>query len=417
MISGRTTVLLTESTVTANIVCRLTGLETFATRGHVYDFALNSNMVTLKPKSVAIVERLRLFNRSDLNLLIATDNDQQGELIASHLKALTPKATHQRINLTALSEQAILNALETPNGFSEKLANQAAYLRVLNLRLKEMAKGGSYLTTTGITLAKSFLERGSARHWINHTVDINGKELYTKLPANMGKIQPINIYKTMPCNTRSIVTAAVFSNIQNIHQQLQDAYEKQELSYIRTDSHALPTTNAAYSHHVGSAELEDAHYAIHNLTPYESDVTRLVYKINESACSDKIHVVSLESQFGQTIAMDEPLPEHVLSPSQDIMLHLATDPDSYASTITSHSSKYQQFLFNGERVNHGLLERTVKEAQRLLPEIVSVGVKKTIDKLAIETPNVTDSMSEAIDAEISTLKKPVETGLDFINPF
>ncbi|MDN3661097.1 toprim domain-containing protein [Vibrio agarivorans] len=418
MISGRTSVLLTESTVTANVVCRLTGLETFSTRGHIYDFALEDNIVSLKPKSIPLLERLRLFNRSDLHILIATDSDQQGELIAAHVKALTPKATHQRVHIRSLTSEDIYTAIDRPTGFSEKLATEAAYLRVLNLRLKEQSKGGSFLTTTGLTLSKSLLERGTSREWTNHTVNVGGKELYTKLPPAMNTIHPIKVNKIQPCNTRAIATAAVFSNIPNVHEQLQNAYENQELSYVRTDSTTLPLSNSLYSGHTGTDELNDAHYALHNLTPYDSDLTRLVYKINESACTDNLHAVELESGFGATIAIDEPLPDHRITPEQDIMLHLATDPDTFPSVITSHTPKYRQFLYNGESLNHKLMDSLLLEGKRVMPDLIEHGVKRTIELLAIETPQMQVQMREAIEAEQLALKKPVKTGfaLDMINP-
>ncbi|WP_281188490.1 toprim domain-containing protein [Vibrio harveyi] len=392
MTSGHTFVI-TESPLTANNIGEQLKLPCLATNGHIFDYQLINNQIALVAKHPPIVEQLSSLNAHGCKICIATDRDPQGELIAQHIKALTPLATHQRIHITGYDPFSLQTALGKPHDFNERLASEAAYLRVINLRLK-MANQSHFLTTTGITLANSFEKRGRVDDWTNHTVEIDGRQLFTKLPP---KIEgTISVIKPEPVTTRTIAVLAALNNIENLHRKLQELYENHCISYFRTDSTTLPMTNLCYKHHIGIRDLQDAHYAVHNLSPYHSDLERFIYKQNESAISSSTHIVVLDTGFGKTLAIDEHLPDQPLTPESELLLHLAVDEDSFASTLTKHPPKYKSYFYNGNKLNTGLVSKVLLQAKQSMPELLTRGIRGTISMLVDQDVQHQSNIAELI---------------------
>ncbi|MCG9578601.1 toprim domain-containing protein [Vibrio tubiashii] len=369
-------VIITESPMTAARIQAAIGGDTMATYGHIFDFVYKDNKLGLQGKNPALIERLGFLNESGMNIVLATDSDSQGELIAQHVKALTPSATHIRVHINELTPHGINTALRSPFAISDAKANEAAYLRLLNLKMAKIEPRGTF-TTTSITLAKSFALRGRLAELEDYNVECQGKTLYTRFAKKLNG-EFIGVRRPPPANTRQIAQLAASQNNLSIHNELQELYQAGRLSYIRTESRTLPMSNEIYTHHVSDERLNEAHYAIHNLTPYSSDLEQLVFKINDTARTSSMNVLEIHTSIGNFIALDRPLAAKKLRPAAEIMMHLSLDSDSYVSTLGRSSEKYARVFFNGERYNERAAERVMRQGNLYTPDIVEHGVKHIV---------------------------------------
>ncbi|MGD8116827.1 toprim domain-containing protein [Vibrio sp. TRT 29B02] len=382
-------IIISESPLAASAIQRASGIDVMATYGHLFDYQYINKSIGLVAKNPNLVKQIALQNSPDQTLIIATDNDAQGELIAQHIQAITPRATHQRIHISELTKDGIQNALSRPVPVNHQLANEGAYIRMLNLKLSKLEPRG-VLTTTSITLAKSIEDRGRLNQLQNYTIAHKGQEYYTRYPEALEKNLDA-VLQPLPAVTRNLTMLAAFQNITNIHNAMQDLYQARRLSYIRTDSPVLPQTNLLYSEHISETVLDSAHYAIYNLTPYQNDIERYVYKINESAVSNRHHALEVRTSLGSILAIDEPLPIGELRPACELMLHLSLDENAFASTISSAAQKYEKVFFTGSYLDDSSVSRIRSKAQRLVPDIYERGIKSII---ASENPITVKHVSE-----------------------
>ncbi|EGQ9239493.1 type IA DNA topoisomerase [Vibrio vulnificus] len=408
MISGHSTVI-TESPLTASKIGESLGLPTLSTYGHIFDYQLKNDRVCLVAKNGTAIDRIQWLNNDSQLIYVATDYDPQGELIAQHIKALTPRATHKRVLISSLDKASLKHALSHPTDFNDKLASEGAYLRVMNLRLKA-SRQSSYLTTTGITIANSFALRGRMNTWENHTIELGGHKLYTKLPRGIDEHNKIHVELVKPCTTRALAIYAALNNIENLHEKLQQLYEQEALSYFRTDSLVLPQKNGCYTTHCSKESLQEPHYAIHNLLPHSTRLERIVYKINESATSTTLNAVNLDFGLGKIMAVDEAISEPALTPQSEIMMHLALAEDSYASIIAKHPKKYCRHFYNGNTLNTGLIRKTLVQARNILPDLLDKGIKQTIKEM-VSTDN-TFQMNETKAIQNHDFKRIASIELD-----
>lgn len=387
--------VIAESPFATSEIGRRFNVSTFATYGHIFDYDIITGQVALVARNTQTIEKLEMLNKANEHVIIATDNDPQGELIASHIRALTPKALHSRVNAAVLYSQTLDEALSKPSSFNDRLAAEGAYLRVMNLKLKKMHQK-QFLTTTSIALAKSFTERGRTNHWINHTIEIDNSRLQLKLPSDLTSIDPIRVSKPDPCTTKSLMSFAAMANITELHDKLQRLYESSCISYFRTDSTVLPSSNHCYKHHVGSGALGDAHFAIHNLTPPTSELESLIYKINESAVTGDHLAVSVETKLGSLVAVDTALSNAPMTPQSEVLFHLAVDDDSYASTIAKHAPKYAAYLFNGDQLNEALIGKILERSQDVAPELLEHGTKRVIQRFLEHDNSLTRDVNHSV---------------------
>ncbi|WP_229631136.1 toprim domain-containing protein [Vibrio coralliilyticus] len=369
-------IIITESSITANAIIAISGRDALATYGHVFDYDYINSKLVLVAKNPSLLERLQHLNSPEQRVIIATDNDAQGELIAQHIKALTPTAKHDRVHINDLSKEGIEFAINRPLEINNALANEGAYLRLLNLKLSKIEPRGT-LTTTSITLADSFISRGRLNELDNFTLRVAGEEFHVRFPEKLGG----SIEHTLlpePAITRNITQLCAVQNIINTHNSMQSLYESRKLSYIRTDSRILPNVNAVYQHHTSNEVLSEAHYAIHNLSPYHSDIERYVFKINNSAKSTDTSVVELRTSIGSMLAINERLTTEPLKPTAELMLHLSLDENSYASTIGRASHTYERMFYKNGSFKPRTVNSIYYEGSKHVPEIVNHGLKHVI---------------------------------------
>lgn len=384
MSSNGDPIIFVESPVASALVHRATGLQTVATYGHIFNYEYENNRLSLKAKNNTLIQEISRFNTLGQSMIIATDDDPQGDLIALHLRSLTPLANHKRTHLNALTGEGIRAAVKTRCSFNDAHAAQGAYIRLLNLKLRLRGRS-HYLTTTGITLAKSFLKRGRLNKPTAFTLEHNGQQFYTGLPKHQ-LVDSLEVMRPSAANTRQVAMLAAMHGIEGVHQQLQELYQSQRLSYVRTESDRLPASNAIYENHTNALGQHEAHTAIHNLVPFQDSLERFVYKLNETATNGQCHVLSVKTDIGNMLALDEPFPTRDLSPTCETLLHLALDPDTFASTIGKSSVKYASYFFN-KTLNTGLINKTLTMAHQIVPEVVDRGIKHTIQTQPLMADN------------------------------
>ncbi|CCO46830.1 hypothetical protein VIBNISOn1_190049 [Vibrio nigripulchritudo SOn1] len=398
-------VVFAESPITASNIHRASGMDAMATYGHLFDYEYINNKIGLVAKNPVLVERIALQNTPSQTLILATDNDAQGELIAQHIQALTPRAIHHRVHIKELTKDGIESAISRPTKVNHQLANEGAYVRLLNLKLRKLEPRG-ILTTTSVTIAKSIETRGRLNQLNNFTISHNGQEYFTRFPSELEK-HVKGVTPPLPAITRNITMLAAFQDITNVHAALQELYQTRRLSYIRTDSAVLPSSNLLYDEHISEEGLKSAHYAIYNLTPYSSDLERYVYKINESAVSSNYHALTVKTSLGNVIALDEPMPNCILRPSSELMLHLSLDDDSFASTISSAAQRYERLFYKGRGLDESLVAGVRAKARKLVPEVYEKGIKHV---LKTDNPITTEHVREQRQALEKVAKnKEVET--------
>ncbi|MEI8659441.1 toprim domain-containing protein [Vibrio sp. Hal054] len=371
--------VITESPITANRIRSQTNERTMATYGHLFDYAYEHGQLQLHAKTPNLVAHIANLNDPQQLITIATDSDQQGELIAAHIRALTPRATHQRVVINRLDKEGIEQSLQRPLPFNDALANEGAYLRVLNLKLSLQRQRNQFLTTTNITLAKSFDMRGRLDNLENYTIEHESRKFQFRIPKV--DVSSLDVTKAHPATTRQLTTLAAYDNRVDIMERLQRGYEDLRVSYIRTDAKLLPPSNTAYEHHIMNGELKSAHYAIYNLVPYSEDEERHIYKLNETAVSKGTpHALRVIANSGCYVAIDERISSARLSPKAELLLHLSLDTDAFVSSMGRAISTYEPYFYNGQHLKEGVVKSVLNQAERTVPEVLEYGIKHVIEQ-------------------------------------
>ena len=405
-------VIVVESPNIADQLQRMINLMTSAntlvtsTKGHLYDYKIAHNKITLSPISLNKIESIKLLDGQ--NIFIATDPYAQGELIAQHVKMLTPNSTHKRGYFNDLSEQgitrSILNINQGMNEFRDDIAVQATSLKLINLMLKESSK--TYLTTTGITIAKA-LSSNSAVNKLNQvTVDHQSKIIHALIPTN-DQINSVNT--PAPLTTKDILKKELLKGNEDVMQGLQDSFEVAALSYIRTDSLELPPDSehilqeftcdtATMSKGCFSKKQDLPHYALHNIDTPLSYIEHEIAKHNRSALTGDGEVSMLTMESGVVYYAQNYAPAALeLSPKQCIQLNLINSSDSFSSTIESASRKYAPLFFNGTHQNKGITNKILFMANLQCENILEKGIKVVLDEI---------TKSKELVAELSN-KEPI----------
>lgn len=135
-----------ESPVKQRTITKLLGDDFVvrATYGHIADIPESDKAIDvengfaaeyqLTPKGTEIIEQMRSDLATCSKLVIATDPDREGEMIAAHVaEFLAPSVPVERIDLGALTADALATALENPREIDWDLVAAARARRILDM--------------------------------------------------------------------------------------------------------------------------------------------------------------------------------------------------------------------------------------------------------------------------------------------
>lgn len=378
------------------------GCTVLSTRGHLFDYIATPNgsyaLVPIDKKNVDVISSL-----DGQNLVIATDCDRQGELIAKHIKYLTPHSTHERCQFNDLSLAGVHRALDGLSKgefqFQDQLANEATMIKLINLRMKNHRVAGFYTTTTSIELAKQWQTHGSFDSAISRTYEINAAHFHCVMPEGQ-QLQRVTLAR--PVVTKDMILQRALTNRSlDTMNRLQESYLMGRLSYIRTDYDSLPVTasKTLQDYSLGGMEIENPHmlaynklaphYAIHNLAHPRSDVEILVALQNRSALT-RIHndVLIGTTTSGAKVLLNQNK-QHVvtnLRPEQQIAWLLAQSENSSPSNIETSATRYTKHFFNGAIRNDKLIGLTQELAQRDYPTLWEKGLNSLVQTALSDSP-------------------------------
>lgn len=102
-------IIINESYLLANIVrnkCNLVNIEIFSTKGLLNFYKIKNNKIDIFPRNNAkdTIRYLKSLRDSEKEIIIATDNDSTGELIALEVLNLIPNAKRLKIPFDNLVE-------------------------------------------------------------------------------------------------------------------------------------------------------------------------------------------------------------------------------------------------------------------------------------------------------------------------
>ena len=107
--------------------------EVFSTKGFLYDYKMHGNKISIQPKmeSRSLIKYINSLNNIECDVIIATDDDPAGALIALEIFNLVPKAKHLTISFDSLLRKEVITNEElislSDNKFKLELAS--FYLR------------------------------------------------------------------------------------------------------------------------------------------------------------------------------------------------------------------------------------------------------------------------------------------------
>lgn len=116
--------IINESPLLANIIsdrCRLIDINIFSTKGLLNYYKINDNKISVIPRenSINTIKFLKNLNKSGEEVVIATDYDSTGELIALEVLNLIPNAKRLQIPFDELLNHASL----TPEKINRHVSN------------------------------------------------------------------------------------------------------------------------------------------------------------------------------------------------------------------------------------------------------------------------------------------------------
>ncbi|ELP5729346.1 hypothetical protein QTV44_002613 [Vibrio vulnificus] len=400
-------VIMVESHVVASTLRRqiytlnpLLDVDIIATGGHLFDYNYRNGKLYLD--SINTKGRNQVAGYNGWNIAIATDPDPQGELIANHIKTLTPDSVHRRAVFNDLTLSGIAQSIERFNRqeltFSRHDAAMAAMLKVINLAMQQKRHRRQYLTTTGIDIAKQFRDYGRLNHM--HMIKISDT-ISTSVSKTHGSIEIIR--KPNPATTKSIIMQQALDtrNIDTMN-ELRSGFDMMRLSYIRTTETHLPISakdairDYAARHYPVNIESHfvphrnASHYALHNTDFAITDVEHLIAQQNASACSSQCNTCYeiITSNGWTTYANENDAKiKGRIAPEKELAMLLANSSDSAPSTITQSARKYAKHFYNGEWLNQPLIDQTLDIAQQHYPKILAIGVRESLKEVLASEPS------------------------------
>ncbi|WP_390240817.1 toprim domain-containing protein [Vibrio sp. R78045] len=386
--------------------------QVLATSGHLYDYKFHENKIHLVPIQTQAIDAISKLNGK--NIIVATDPDPQGNLIAEHIKSLTPNSEHRRCIFSDLTKSGVLVSLNRFNKrqfeFDERNALKGALVKVANLHLRHNGKGnsGHYQTTTGIELAKQFANIGRVNNVTSRTFERNGVHYRCNVPSSFG--EATNMGRPSPIVTKQIIAnKSLEGRSLNVADHLQDAFINGRLSYTRTDFSKLPafsekiineyTTNGDQidiDHHLefnGNAP----HYAIHNLAAPFSPLERMIQIHNQSSLVTKYNdtnIVTFENGHTLIASANEHCPTRTtLPPANECAVLLSLSSDSSPAILESSGARYAKHFYNGNQLNQPIISNTLNIAEKHFPALTSQGLDATLEKALDSGVSLTDSLT------------------------
>lgn len=255
-----------------------------ATKGRLYDLPKDSlsvdetdySLLNLQAKDKFIIEQIRESAESSSKVYVMTDSDIEGEVIASHVfTIIRDKSKFFRVDPSFMTSDLVMKSLDNtrPLNMSQVMSGNArrAYDRVMGYMLsshdwstKGIPQGVVGRVTTPVlsVLQKAEHEQGVIQRPL---FDSKGNEWLLELPVNHVtleqsaqmtslidslpdvEVEPVGDLEIMDDDTRPWTGPEALLNISytinkpvnEIANELQNLYEKGEISYPRTDSFYL----------------------------------------------------------------------------------------------------------------------------------------------------------------------------------
>ncbi|ENI4488070.1 hypothetical protein ABXZ88_003954 [Vibrio fluvialis] len=393
------------------------GCTVFATNGHLFDYVVTPRgSYAISPINKQLVDTIRSLDGQ--RLVIATDCDRQGELIAKHIKHLTPNSTHDRCQFNDLSLSGVHRALDGLNKgefkFQNRLADEAVMIKLINLRMKNNRVAGFYTTTTSIELAKQWQKHGSFDKAKSRAFEVNSAYYHCAMPEGQ-QLECVTLAR--PAVTKDIILQRTLTGRSlNTMAQLQESYLMGRLSYVRTDYDCLPVTasKTLQEYSLGGMDIQRSyllaynkhtpHYAIHNLAHPRSDVEILVALQNRSALTATHNDVLVGTTTSGAKILLNQNKQHVITdvrPEQQIAWLLAQSENSSPSNIEASATRYTKHFFNGGTRNDKLIGLTQELAQREYPTLWDNGLNSLVQTALSDAPEpISPSTNPIISKDI-----------------
>ncbi len=403
-----------------------------ATNGHLFDYKMQDGRITLLPLSTNMTERIRRLDGE--NIIIATDSDPQGELIAAHIKQLTPNSKHKRCLFNDITQGGVLSALHRFNQnefeFNESEALKAALLKITNLKISASKHAGLYLTTTGIDICKQFSKYGRLNQ-VQSRVFQRQETLYRcNTPKNLGKV--CEMARPAPAVTRDIVLQNALANSNtSTAASLQESFINGKLSYTRTDFAKLPVfaekqlSDFTLQGHLIDIDLHiefasgAPHYALYNLGPPASRDEWLVASQNRTALSSRFSDTSaLTFEGGEMlIASTDVISglDDYLSPKNELTTLLALSKDASISNLELSAERYRRLFYNGRHLNQRLVTASLNIAEKHYPRLVQEGIHASIEKAVINNGLEEMKTLAAVNPEMPAQKKSQQVSNEIVD--
>lgn len=416
---GKQPIVLVESPRTsASLAAKLGALrldyEVMATNGHLYDYQQDGNSYHLVNKQKQVIDELKSYKKRDI--IIATDSDPQGELIALHIQQTAPDNTFHRCYFNDLTTTGVRTALNNmakdAYQFDSRQAVKAALVKLINLRIKSEAQNRFYTTTTGIELCKQWDKHGRINDIDARTYEISGQHYHSIIP-NHHRLS--SVHDVTPVVTKDlIIQRALHEKTVTTMEELQESYQLGRLSYIRTTSNKLPMTSVAFIEDeiLGDDDIAHysffshdpylPHYAIHNLSSPRSSIEKAVFIQNRTALTNSHRdIYAGKTDTGALVFLKK---HHRKvssnpSPANEISWLLAQSNNTSPSTIESSAHKYAQLYFNGQHRNEQLITKTIEITQKQYPSLWELGlnelVAQSLQKNVVPIPSPSEPLKTA----------------------
>ncbi|ACH64804.1 toprim domain protein (plasmid) [Aliivibrio fischeri MJ11] len=375
-------------------------INVIATSGHLYDYQFENDYIVQQPKNIALIEQIKRLNGQ--SIIIATDPDPQGDLMAEHIKELTPESEHGRCIFNDVSEIGIVQSLNRFNNnefsFNQSQAFKAALIKITNLHMQRessQSNRSNYLTTTGVTLAKQFDVLGRVNKVQQRAFNVEGKQHVCNVPITWQDALSAN--KISPTITRDLIADRALSGRKlSVASELQDSFINGRLSYTRTDFQRLPSiAEQVLSEYTLSGELiqhdqhldfqsNTAHYAIYNLSSPITPIEYLIKEQNRTALSHKFNDCSSINFSSESVLARTGRflgSQITIAPENEIAYLLAKSKDTSPSNLEFSAQKYAKLFYNGTHCNSQLISSTLKHAEKHYPKLIEFGLNHVLDDL------------------------------------
>lgn len=440
-----TTIVVESPTIASKVLEHLfkynIQAQVMSTYGHLYDYTFDDeNNVKMIEKRPTVIANLQELNRRKQNIIIATDPDEQGELISLHIQTLTPNCQHKRLILNDLSDQGFFQSINQFNSdgfsFNSQLAKKAFLLKILNLTLKNQrqksmhSNSSLYLTTPTISILNALRNGGEpcVEHSFQLKIDnsiLNCREITTSQKSPIDNDFSIS---NEACTTNDLYHANINSNVIDI---LQDSFETGNISYPRTNVNALPihaintikqwTAINDYIHDLTpfSNSANISHYAIHNTAFASTHIERQIQSLNRIAIGGDINNKILlritqdgKKLYGNSVNQRRQLNSNrLLSPIERVK-HMLITQNASASTLHANASKYSNFLYHSD---NSLQKTTVNKleliAHQQCSKLLDMDINCYLEQLIEERDIDILTVKEEITIKADSLKEQIEDTL------